>query len=116
MLWIVLLVFFSLIAGINYLILRSRPADRQAIANFLAAQQQDQVSVRRGWRWLWDHVEGQPAISALAFPSRATRVYVLVSRSQDGQLHRWRVGFDPWSRQSGLLVLAGRPRATPTTR
>lgn len=106
--WLLLLIFFGVAGGINYLILRARPGDRPAIAAFLDTQQQEQVSVRRGWRRFSDHVEGRPAISALVFPSGATRIYVLLTRDRQGNRFRWRVGFDPWSPRSGLLVLSRR--------
>lgn len=107
MIWIVVLGIVGLLLA-NYLVLRSRPADRQAIAAYLEGQQHEQLSVRRGLRRVGDHLEGRSPISALMFPSRATRVYLVVSRSGDGQLCRWRIGFDPWDRESGVLVLSRR--------
>ena len=105
--WIVALGIVGFLLA-NYAVLRSRPADRQAIAAFLEGQQQEQVSVRRGLRRPGDHLGGRAPISALMFPSRATRVYVVVSRNRDGQLCHWRMGLDPWNRRSGLLVLSRR--------
>ena len=108
MLWIVVVVFFALIVIANYLVLRSRPADRDAIATFVAAAGVEQISLRRGLLRMWDGADGKTGLSAWTAPSRAARIYVLVTRDRDAGLCRWRIAIDPWAKTSRMTVLSRR--------
>ena len=107
MLWIVVVGFFALIVMANYLVLRSRPADRDAIAAFVAAAGVEQISLRRGLLRMWDSADGKTGFAWTA-PSRAARIYVLVTRDRNGDLCRWRIAIDPWAKTSRMTVLSRR--------
>ena len=79
MLWIVVVGFFALVLIANYLVLRSRPADRDAIAAFVASAGVEQISLRRGLLRMWDGADGKTGLSAWTAPSRAARIYVLIT-------------------------------------
>ena len=113
MLWIVVVVFFALVLMANYLVLRSRPADRDAIAAFVASAGVEQVSLRRGLLRMGDGADGKTGLSAWTAPSRAARIYVLITRDRNGELCRWRIAIDPWARTSSMTVLSRRQLPSP---